>query len=123
LECSRRAADARLYRQPHIVKPATHQLPERGAGALDEHLRRRRLRRRRGRVLDLAADRLANPRELRVETPASVRSITARVNGSRSAKYPYVCTGSSRSSSAVRIRGRRTATRRPPRVIDPSSWP
>jgi hypothetical protein len=27
---------------------------------------------------------------LRVETPASIRSITARVNGSRSAKYPYV---------------------------------
>jgi len=24
----------------------------------------------------------------RVETPASIRSITARVNGSRSAKYP-----------------------------------
>ena len=25
---------------------------------------------------------------LRVETPASIRSMTARVNGSRSAKYP-----------------------------------
>jgi hypothetical protein len=60
---------------------------------------------------------------LRVDTPASIRSITARVSGSRSAKYSYVATGSSRSSSAVRIRGRRTATRRPPNVIDPSSWP
>ena len=60
---------------------------------------------------------------LRVETPASTRSITARVSGSRSAKYSYVLTGSSRSSSAVRIRGRRTRTRRPPSVIDPSSWP
>ena len=59
----------------------------------------------------------------RVETPASIRSITARVSGSRSAKYPYVWTGSSRSSSAVRIRGRRTGTRRPPKVIDPSSCP
>jgi len=55
---------------------------------------------------------------LRVETPASIRFITARVSGSRSAKYPYVCTGSSRSSSAERIRGRQTATRRPPKVID-----
>src|SRR5207247_258485 len=53
---------------------------------------------------------------LRVETPASTRSITARVSGSRSAKYSYVLTGSSRSSSAVRIRGRRTRTRRPPSV-------
>jgi hypothetical protein len=56
-----------------------------------------------------------------VETPASIRSITARVSGSRSAKYPYVATGSSCSSLAVRIRGRRTCTRRPPKVIDPSS--
>ena len=28
------------------------------------------------------------PANLRVETPASIRSITARVSGSRSAKYP-----------------------------------
>jgi hypothetical protein len=60
---------------------------------------------------------------LRVDTPASIRSITARVSGSRSAKYWYVWTGKSCSSSAVRIRGRRTATRRPPNVIEPSSWP
>jgi hypothetical protein len=58
---------------------------------------------------------------LRDETPTSIRSITARVSGSRSAKYSYVRTGSSCSSSAVRIRGRRTPTRRPPSVIDPSS--
>jgi hypothetical protein len=57
----------------------------------------------------------------RVETPASIRSITARVSESRSAKYSYVETGSSRSSSAVRIRGRLTGTRRPPNVIGPSS--
>jgi hypothetical protein len=60
---------------------------------------------------------------LRVETPASIRSITARVSGSRSAKYSYVATGSSCSSSAVRIRGRRTGTRRPPSVIEPDSLP
>jgi hypothetical protein len=30
-----------------------------------------------------------------VETPASIRFITARVSGSRSAKYSYVATGSS----------------------------
>jgi hypothetical protein len=58
-----------------------------------------------------------------VETPASMRFITARVSGSRSAKYSYVATASSRSSSAERILGRRTATRRPPNVIEPSSWP
>jgi hypothetical protein len=60
---------------------------------------------------------------LRVETPASIRSITARVSGSRSAKYSYVATGSSCSSSAVRIRGRRTGTRRPPSVTEPDSLP
>jgi len=59
----------------------------------------------------------------RVETPASMRSITARVSRSRSEKCSYVDTGSSCSSSAVRILGRRTWTRRPPRVIEPSSWP
>ena len=32
-------------------------------------------------------------------------------------------TGSSRSPSAVRIRGQQTPTRRPPKVTDPSSWP
>src|SRR5207245_9681307 len=60
---------------------------------------------------------------LRVETPASIRSITARVSGSRSAKYSYVATGSSCSSFTVRTRGRLTLTRRPPSVIEPSSWP
>ena len=41
---------------------------------------------------------------LRVEMPASIRSITARVNGFRSAKYSYVATGSSCSSSTVSVR-------------------
>jgi hypothetical protein len=58
---------------------------------------------------------------LHVETPASIRSITARVNGSRSAKYSWDWTGSSCSSSAVRILGRLTGTRQPPSVIDPAS--
>src|SRR5215211_677581 len=52
------------HRQPHVIQPPRHRLPERGAGALDEQLRRRRLRRRRGRLLDLAADGLADRREL-----------------------------------------------------------
>jgi len=38
-------------------------------------------------LLALASDRLADLGALRVETPASIRPITARVNGSRSAKY------------------------------------
>jgi hypothetical protein len=63
------------------------------------------------------------PAYLRVETPASIRFITTTVSGSRSAKYSYVLTGSSRSSSAERTRGRRTSTRRPPSVIDPRSCP
>jgi hypothetical protein len=75
------------HRQPHVVQPARHQLRERGRGALDEHLRHRRLARRRRRLLDLAADRLADAGNLRAETPASIRSITAVVSGSRSAKY------------------------------------
>jgi len=58
-----------------------------------------------------------------VETPASIRSITALVSGSRSAKYPYNCTGSSHSSSAERTRGRRTGTHQPPKVNEPSSCP
>src|SRR5581483_4766280 len=40
-----------------------------------------------------------------------------------SAKYSYVSTGNSCLSSAERTRGRRTATRRPPSVSDPCSWP
>jgi len=60
---------------------------------------------------------------LRVDTPASIRFITTTVSGSRSAKYSYVWTGSSRSSSALRILGRLTSTRRPPNVIDPRSCP
>ena len=46
------------------------------------------------------------PAYLRVDTPASIRSITTTVSGSRSAKCSYVPTGSSRSSSTVRILGR-----------------
>jgi hypothetical protein len=61
------------------------------------------------------------PTYLRVDTPASIRFITTTVSGSRSAKSSYVSTGSSRSSSAVRILGRVTSTRRPPNVIDPRS--
>jgi hypothetical protein len=52
------------HRQAHVVEPAAHQLAERSGGALDEHLRHRRLRCRRSRLLDLAADGLADPREL-----------------------------------------------------------
>jgi hypothetical protein len=55
------------------------------------------------------------PVNRRVETPASIRSYTARVSGSRSAKHSYVETGSSRSSSAERTLGRQTSTRRPPK--------
>jgi Transposase DDE domain group 1 len=51
------------HRQPDVVQPAAHQFSQRGAGALDEHLRHRRLRRRRGRPLDLLTDGLADPRE------------------------------------------------------------
>ena len=36
------------HRQAHVLKATTHQLGERGAGALDEHRRDRRLRRRGG---------------------------------------------------------------------------
>jgi hypothetical protein len=77
-------------------------------------------------VLDLAVASTAVPTgsatraNLRVETPASMRSITARCNGSRSAKYSYVATGSSLPSTD-RTRGRLTGTVRPPRVIDPAS--
>jgi hypothetical protein len=51
------------HRQAHVVQPAAHQLTERGPRALDEQLRDRRLRRRRGRLLDLVADWLADPGE------------------------------------------------------------
>jgi len=57
-----------------------------------------------------------------VDTPASIRFITAHCSGSRSAKYSYVATGNS-VPSTDRTRGRLTGTRRPPSVIDPSSWP
>ena len=52
------------HRQPDVLQPATHQLRQRGAGALDEQLRHRRLARRRGRLLDLVADGLADHGEL-----------------------------------------------------------
>ena len=52
------------HRQPHIVQAARHQLAQRGAGTLDEHLRDRSLPRRRRRLLDLAADRLADTSKL-----------------------------------------------------------
>ena len=42
------------HRQAHVVQPAAHQLPQRGAGALDEHLRDRALAGRGGGLLDLA---------------------------------------------------------------------
>ena len=51
------------HREAHVVEPAGHQLPQRAAGALDEHVRDRGLAGRRGRLLDLAADGLADPRE------------------------------------------------------------
>ncbi len=52
------------HRQAHVFQPARHQIAESGGGAIDEHLRHRRLRRRRARLLDLAADGLADLREL-----------------------------------------------------------
>ena len=52
------------HRQPHVIQPAGHQLPQRGAGLLDEHLRHRALPLRRRGLLDLFADRLADPGEL-----------------------------------------------------------
>ncbi len=78
-----------------------HQLPQRGAGALDEHLRHRRLRRRRGRPLDLAADRLADhartcgSRRRRASGPSPPWSAGRGRRSTRS-----VSTGSSCSSSA-----------------------
>jgi hypothetical protein len=60
---------------------------------------------------------------LRVETPASICSNTTLLNGSRSAKYAYVASGTSCSPSTLRTRGCFTATRRPPSVTVPSSWP
>ena len=87
--CDRRSPARRASSPPAARRPAArHQLTERGAGALDEHLRHRRLRRRRGRLARHRCRRARRPRaNLRVETPASIRSITARVSGSRSAKY------------------------------------
>jgi hypothetical protein len=52
------------HRQAHVIEPPAHELAERGPRALDEQLRDRRLRRRRRRGLDLAADRLADLGEL-----------------------------------------------------------
>jgi hypothetical protein len=109
--------------QAHVIEPAAHHLAQRGARALDEQLRHRRLGRGRRRGLDVAADGSPIWANFPVETPASMRSITARVSGSRSAKNSYVASGSSCSSSAVRMRGRRTCTRRSPSVSDPFSCP
>jgi hypothetical protein len=52
------------HRQAHVIQPPRHQLPERGAGALDEQFRHRALRRRDGCLLDLEADSLTGPGEL-----------------------------------------------------------
>ena len=52
------------HRQPNVIESATHQLLKRGRGALDDHFGRRRLRGGGARDLDLAADGLADPREL-----------------------------------------------------------
>jgi hypothetical protein len=51
------------HRQAHVIQPTRHEIAQRGAGALDEHLRHRRLRRRRARGLDCAADRLTDAGE------------------------------------------------------------
>ena len=48
------------HRQAHVLKAARHEIRERGAGALDEHLRDRRLRRRGGGLLGLGADGLTD---------------------------------------------------------------
>ena len=52
------------HRQAHVIEPAARQLRKRGLRALDERLRDRGLRRSRGLLLDLLADRLADAREL-----------------------------------------------------------
>ncbi len=52
------------HRQAHVVQPAPHQLAQPAARALDEHLGDRALPGRRRRLLDLAADRLADLGEL-----------------------------------------------------------
>ena len=61
---------------------------------------------------------------LRVETPASIRSITARV---KQVAVGEVLIRRDRQLTLVVGRadpaGRRTGTRRPPSVIEPSSWP
>ena len=87
-------------------------------------LRDRRLRRRRAGGLDARCRRARRPRRTcasrrrRASGPSPPASAGRGRRSTRS-----VSTGSSCSSSAVRIRGRRTGTRRPPSVIDPSSWP
>ena len=48
------------HRQAHVVQPTCHQLRQRGARALDEHVRDRGLARRGGCLHDLLADGLAD---------------------------------------------------------------
>ena len=51
------------HRQAHVLKPAAHQFPKRSSCPFDEHLRDRALPGRGGRLLDLLADGLPDPRE------------------------------------------------------------
>ena len=60
---------------------------------------------------------------LRVASPASIRSIAIPPRTSVPLNASYDGTGSSPEPSAARIRGRRTGTRRPPKVTEPSSLP
>src|SRR5208282_1248464 len=48
------------HRQAHVIQPTRHEIPERGARALDEHVRDRGLGGGRGRLLDLAPDWLSD---------------------------------------------------------------
>ena len=59
----------------------------------------------------------------RVESLASIRSIAMRPRISVEENSSYEATGTSAAPSAVRTRGRRTGTRRPPKVTDPASVP
>ena len=76
------------------------------------------------RGLDVGADRLADPREL-ARRDAGEHPVHHRPR--QRVTIGEVLIGRDRQLAArrrrVRIRGRLTGTRRPPNVIDPSSWP
>src|SRR3954469_24391761 len=74
------------HRQADVIQAPGQQLLQRGPGALDEHLRNRRLARRRGLALHTKPDGLADGGELARRDAGSIRSTTALLSRSRSAK-------------------------------------